>query len=91
MEFLFPHSSMSFQFLAHLCIYLLYWLTSCNILFALQSLRARTEISIKKQIEDGDSKKIVKEVLSFTLNEKVLLTYKTALLPLKKQELSERQ
>lgn len=35
-----------------------------------QSLRARTERSIKKQIEDGDSKIIIKEVLSFTLNEK---------------------
>ncbi|CAI9116418.1 OLC1v1017558C1 [Oldenlandia corymbosa var. corymbosa] len=35
-----------------------------------ESLRARTERSIKKQIEDGDSKIIVKEVLSFTLNEK---------------------
>ncbi|KAL3504612.1 hypothetical protein ACH5RR_034453 [Cinchona calisaya] len=35
-----------------------------------ESLRARTETSIRKQIEDGDSRIIVKEVLSFTLNEK---------------------
>ncbi|XP_027092491.1 uncharacterized aarF domain-containing protein kinase At1g71810, chloroplastic-like [Coffea arabica] len=35
-----------------------------------ESLRARTERSIRKQIEDGDSHIIVKEVLSFTLTEK---------------------
>lgn len=36
----------------------------------MESLRARTERSIRKQIEDGDSQIIVKEVLSFTLSEK---------------------
>ena len=42
--------------------------------FLWQSLRARTEKAlVKKQMDGNDSRMIVKQILSFTLNEKVYM------------------
>lgn len=54
-------------FHSHLLIY------SEPNMFLCQSLRARTGTTlVKKNMEDKDSRIVVKEILSFTLTEKVL-------------------
>lgn len=58
---------------------LIFYFHKINVLIILnkfwQSLRARTEKAlVKSQLEDNDSKVAVKQILSFTLTEKVSLS-----------------